>query len=227
MIPCVTPNERRPSILPVPRLDPTSAAALVSHHRGAATRPATKLSALDHCSTQPFYLDRSSYSRATSIQGAIPSPTRRHIHTILAASSQSTFSYAMSTIGTGDIAATGSLPEQLEQMAAHLHQVAQQYRAGIPQDSSDEKERRRISEMARTISTKANPPWAKVDGILVAIAETAAMRLFSSWNAFQRIPADGSISYAALAVELGADSSLVGTWKLDMSWFASFSGLAV
>ncbi|KAL2127245.1 hypothetical protein VTI74DRAFT_11052 [Chaetomium olivicolor] len=69
--------------------------------------------------------------------------------------------------------------------------------------------RRRIAQVAKTISFETAPPIDVVKSDWVVLANVAAWNVFIDWHAFDHIPIDGHISIADLAHAINAQESLV------------------
>ncbi|KAK3681673.1 S-adenosyl-L-methionine-dependent methyltransferase [Podospora appendiculata] len=69
----------------------------------------------------------------------------------------------------------------------------------------DSKTRSSIVKVAQDIIHASRPPYAQFSDHYVIFSETAVQRTFLKWDAFDKIPLEGSISFADLAAAIDAD----------------------
>ncbi|KAK5988975.1 Methyltransferase fsa4 [Cladobotryum mycophilum] len=87
--------------------------------------------------------------------------------------------------------------------------------------SVEDGDRASLVEAAGKLLNAAQQPIDLVLGIMKTSAKFTALRLFIKWKAFETIPAEGSITYTALAERLGADVELV----TRMAWVLVSNGI--
>ncbi|KAI0144499.1 S-adenosyl-L-methionine-dependent methyltransferase [Xylariaceae sp. FL1272] len=75
--------------------------------------------------------------------------------------------------------------------------------------SGSEVARRRATTTARRIITEIGDPEEEIEQQAIIMAEMACIRMYMTWGFFDKIPAEGSISYESLAKTIDADVSLV------------------
>ncbi|CAJ2514089.1 Uu.00g022080.m01.CDS01 [Anthostomella pinea] len=69
--------------------------------------------------------------------------------------------------------------------------------------------RRRATAAARRIITEISDPEEMIEQQSIVLAEMACIRMYIAWGFFDKIPAEGSVSYAELASSINASESLV------------------
>lgn len=102
-------------------------------------------------------------------------------------------------------------PDKLDALAGRLSKAAQSIRAGTLSLQSDTTQRLELAQAASDVAEAVILPQDKILFFAARIAHIAALRLFHVWDAFTKIPSGegASISYAALAAQLGADEALI------------------
>ncbi|KAH9906913.1 S-adenosyl-L-methionine-dependent methyltransferase [Xylariomycetidae sp. FL2044] len=91
----------------------------------------------------------------------------------------------------------------LETLCNELTQHIQTLRSG------SEVARRRATATARKLITEIIDPEEEIEQQSIILAEYACIRMYMEWGFFDKIPDEGSISYASLASSINADESLV------------------
>ncbi|KAI0114268.1 S-adenosyl-L-methionine-dependent methyltransferase [Hypoxylon sp. NC0597] len=75
--------------------------------------------------------------------------------------------------------------------------------------SGSELARRRATNAARRIIAEIIDPEEEIEQHAIVLAEMAAIRMYMAWGFFDKIPDNGSISYASLAATINGDEALV------------------
>ncbi|KAI0832182.1 S-adenosyl-L-methionine-dependent methyltransferase [Hypoxylon sp. FL0890] len=75
--------------------------------------------------------------------------------------------------------------------------------------SGSELARRRATNTARRIIREIIDPEEEIEQHAIVLAEMAAIRMYIEWGFFDKIPDNGSISYAELAASINGDEALV------------------
>ncbi|KAI3323401.1 S-adenosyl-L-methionine-dependent methyltransferase [Xylariaceae sp. AK1471] len=96
--------------------------------------------------------------------------------------------------------------EKMANTEALCNELSQHVRA--LRDGS-EVARRRATAVARRIIAEITDPEEEIEQQSIVLAEMACIRMYMAWGFFDKIPADGSISYESLASTIGGDVSLV------------------
>lgn len=131
------------------------------------------------------------------------------------------FSRLWATLADNMAGPESEVASYLEGLAAELGETARQLRQGDFSLDKDAKKRNQLIETANNLLTTVQQPIDQLMGYAYIFPALAAARLFVDWKVFEHVPAQGSISYSALAEKVGADVSLISkgpTRLVTVSW---------
>ena len=102
-----------------------------------------------------------------------------------------------------------AVARQLDDLATQLSQAASRLRDSDTSLDNDPMMRAQLVETAKRTTTAVQQPIDKLMNQAYDLPSLAAARLFVDWEVFKNIPAEGSISYAALGEKVGAEVRLI------------------
>ncbi len=107
---------------------------------------------------------------------------------------------------------SSGLVAKLDALALRLSKTARDIESGGVTLSTDADRREDLAMAAEDVINTVCEPGERNRRIGNEIAHYTAIRLFIKWKAFEKIPTEpgAAISYAALAVKVGADEALIG-----------------